>query len=111
MWDLGKLLGMPPVAQAWVLMRIPSRTGDIPVALRTGACLVVQPVGRLTPLPAGLFQARPGAIPAAFDARAVRGLPSSAHVGVWLDPSRLLGGRDLEASQRALEDETKARRG
>src|SRR5262245_10093457 len=50
-WDLGAMLGLPPLGHAWVLLNVPYRGEEVPIALRTGPCLTVQPLAAFTALP------------------------------------------------------------
>jgi hypothetical protein len=101
-WDLSRLLEIPQFAGAFVLLRIPWRGAEVPIALRTGPCLVVRDLPGVAPVPASLFRARRGAIVGAFDASAL-GAPSAGRVaGLEIDPARLLDAADLETSLRTL---------
>jgi hypothetical protein len=101
-WNLGTLLGLPPLGAAWVLLRLPYGDRELPIALNTGACLVVQALPPATALPPGAFRARPGAIAGAFATVGMRGRATQAALGLWLDPTRLLTADELAASVSAL---------
>jgi len=101
-WNLGTLLGLPPLGTAWVLLRIPFRGSELPIALHTGACLVVQPLPPALALPPGAFRARPHAISGAFASTRVRGRAPASPVGLWIDPSRLFTDDELAAAASAL---------
>jgi hypothetical protein len=101
-WNLGTLLELPPLADAWALLRVPHGGHDLPIALSMGTCLVVQRLPKATPLPAGAFRARAGALSGAFATVGVRGRATTAALGVWLDPSRLFSDDELAACARAL---------
>lgn len=96
-WDLGQLLGVEPTDASWVLLRVAYGGRTVAIALRTGACLMVQPLRPETSLPGTIFRARGRAFPAAFDAAAVQGnMPTL--FGVWLDPLHLLTAQELRLS-------------
>jgi hypothetical protein len=111
-WNLGSLLELPPVSTAWVLMRIPVPRGGEPdpgppvaIALRTGPCLVVQPMPAAAALPPGLFRARGEGIVSAFATSQLRGKRPEAALGLSLDPTRLLAHAELERSRAAVAAE------
>ena len=93
-WNLGERLGLPPVKDAWVLLSIPHASAQIPIALATGTCLVVQPLPEHVVLPQGLFKERRGAIAGVF-------VPEASHAaacGVELDIPLLWSASELDAS-------------
>jgi hypothetical protein len=109
-WDLGDLFGLAPLASAWVLLAVPYEGGRLPIALRTGPCLVVQKVRPELSLPVAAFRARGRAFLGAFDAAAV--VADKLDVGTFgvvIDPSRLLTATEL-ASSAALLSEAAASR-
>jgi hypothetical protein len=104
-WNLGTMLDLPPVTTAWVLLRVPvpgEAEAEVPLAVRTGTCFVVQPVAASVPLPAGLFRARGAGITGAFATSVLGGKPLEAAVGVCLDPPRLWTPGELGSSRAAL---------
>jgi hypothetical protein len=111
-WNLGTMLDLPPVTTAWVLLRVPAppipgTSGDlprtlVPLAVRTGACLMVQTVVAAVPLPAGLFRARGAGITGAFATSALRGKRLEASIGICLDPASLWTSAELFSSRAAL---------
>jgi hypothetical protein len=102
-WDLGSMLGLSPVARAWLLLRVPHAGGELPIALRTGACLVVRELGGLTALPAGMFTLRAHALGRAFAVERVA--PGRGRsVGLYLDVPRLWAESELAASAAALAE-------
>jgi hypothetical protein len=111
-WNLGTMLELPPVTTAWVLLRVPAPPlpggvsdlpgAVVPLAVRTGTCLMVQPVQVSAPLPPGLFRARGAGITGAFATSALRGKRLEAAVGICLDPSRLWTPGELGSSRAAL---------
>jgi len=102
-WDLGLLLEDVPLMTAWVLLQIPYGKGELSLALRTGACQLVDALpSRSTSLPPGLFRARPRAFPALLSTGSLKGQLASARVALQLDPLALWSPRELEASQVAV---------
>ncbi len=99
-WDLGALLELPHLKHAWILMRVPVQGYEVPVALATGACRIVQPLSQTAPLPPGMFRARRSALWAAFEAP--KRLEDDGRVGLCLDPLRLWTSEELSRSQDAL---------
>jgi hypothetical protein len=100
-WDLGGMLGLPPLGHAWVLLDVPYGGEEIPIVLRTGPCLTVQPLAAFTALPDGLFRARRGMLPAAFPAGEVKGR-TDALFGLCVDPPRAWTSTELEKSVRSI---------
>jgi hypothetical protein len=107
-WNLGTMFDLPPVTSAWVLLQVPAPSlagpGTIllPLAVRTGPCLMVQTVQASVPLPAGLFRARGAGIRGAFATATLPGKRLEAAVGVCLDPTRLWTAGELASSRAAL---------
>jgi hypothetical protein len=102
-WNLGTLLGMPPLAVAWVLLQVPADPEPVAIALRTGPCLIVQPMPETAPLPAALFRARGAGIAGAFPTARLRGKPLPAALGLALDPLRLWSPEELAGSRAAVD--------
>jgi hypothetical protein len=100
-WDLGQMLEMPALSNAWMLLKLPRGDSEVPLALRTGACLAVHPVRKSVPLPPGLFKARRGAFSSAFDGVQV-GTSAPSLVGLCLEPDSLWTTAELEASLAAI---------
>ncbi|HYQ01848.1 MAG TPA: hypothetical protein VER96_24410 [Polyangiaceae bacterium] len=96
--NLGALLDLPPLNEAWVLLRVPHAFSRVPLALRTGACLVVREVRVEAPLPPGLFRARGEAMLGAFVADASRGFSGGALYGLMLDVTQLWTRAELDAA-------------
>jgi len=101
-WNLGTLLGLPPLSVAWVLLRVPSPAGPVAIALRTGPCLMVQLAPPAVPLPPGVARARPGAISSAFATASLPGNRLESPLGLCLDLQRLWSEAELEASRAAV---------
>ena len=101
-YNLGTLLGLAPLDGAWLLMRVPHKQDEIPIALHTGTCLVVQHLAPGVAFPGGVFRARAGAIVSAFPARSIKGRVA-AEIAFWLDPARLWSDDELAGAAAALE--------
>ena len=100
-WDLAELLGLELEPRAWVLMNLPHRGKTVPIALRTGACLVVDVLGPTLPVPPGIFRARRAAFPAGFDVTRRR-KTSQAVVGLCFDPSGLFTHQELDSADERM---------
>ena len=107
-WNLGELLQLGPLGDAWVLLHVPHRGATVPIALQTGVCLSVQPLATRFPLPPGLFHARPAALWAAFLAHEVRA-GQAGLVGLHFDPARAWTAAELDQSASAVTSTTPAR--
>ncbi len=101
-WNLGTLLRLPPVSAAWVLLRIGAGPDPVPIALRTGPCLIVQPMPPSAPLPPTLFKERGAGIVGAFSTAQLRGKPVAPTMGLNLDPARFWSEAELAASRAAV---------
>ncbi len=101
-WNLGTLLGMPPVSTAWVLLSVGTGAELVPIALRTGPCLIVQPTPAAAPLPPALFRERGPGIVGAFSTRELRGKPVAPTMGLCLDPQGLWSAAELAGSRAAV---------
>jgi hypothetical protein len=102
-WNLGRLLELPPLSTAWVLLRIPHEGADLPLALNTGRCLLVGSLGRhVTSIPPGLFRDRHSALWGTFPTGEVSGARLGGVMGLCLDPLRLWHGPELASSASAL---------
>jgi hypothetical protein len=106
-WNLGTMLELPPLSAAWVLLRLPGTGGPAGIALRTGPCLVVQPMPPMIRLPAGVMRKRGAGITGAFATSALRGKQPEAPLGLCLDPLHLFSPDEL-ASSRAAQDAANA---
>jgi hypothetical protein len=106
-WDLSLLLAVAPASRAFLLLRIAHGDHEIPIALRTGPCLFVEPLRTLTPVPQGVFRSRRGAIAGAFavGSRTGGSVKTAAKLGLYLDPRHLWTSDDLDTSRRTLERE------
>lgn len=103
-WDLGRMLGLGPLAASWVLARIPFLGGVVPMALRTGPCLAVQALSGSTPLPLGTFRARRQALARAFLAADVGVELKDAPVGTLLSLAKLWTPSEVEISASAVSE-------
>lgn len=99
-WELGKLLALADPPAAWVILE----TGDEPdaprIALGTGPCIAVSSHGDISPLPPGVVSAPPAAVLGVFitdPALRERGI---GHLGVRIDPVRLIGASAIAAARR-----------
>ena len=110
------MLGLPPVSTAWVLLQAGPGAEPVPIALRTGPCLIVQPMPAAAPLPAALFRDRGAGIVGAFSAAQLRGRPVAASDGAvprsrsgsgasrsW--PARGRGGRRCAPTRAGSRDQ------
>jgi hypothetical protein len=103
-WNLGTMLELPPLTMAWVLLRIPMPAGNpVAIALRTGHCLMVQPIPPAVALPAGVARRRGAGLVGAFGAAGLRGKRVDARLGLCLDPTRLWTTAELEGSRAAVD--------
>ena len=100
-WDLGEILGLGPLASAWVMLDVPHRDKTLRVALRTGACLVVEGLPRTVEIPRGVLVSRKGAVRGAFGATQRHG---GALFGLLLDPARLFTSIELEDAAALLRN-------
>ncbi len=113
-WDLGLMLGLGPQSAAQVLLRLPFRAGAVALALRTGPCVAVKRLPKASPLPGGIFRARPGAVLGVFEAAKALGKPDEALLGYLLEPTALWTEEELQVcaaladSRRAPEDTGRA---
>ena len=102
-WDLGALFGLGLLASAWVLLGIPYEGGRLPIALRTGPCIVVKKVRAEMSLPVLAFRARGKAFLGAFDASALIAEKLAVGAfGVVIDPTALLDRPELAASASSI---------
>ncbi len=100
-WDLGALLGAPPSARAWVLLRFTAGDRALPLALGVDACLSVGalPAAPLGWLPGCLLPERPLAVTAAFATGALPArLRAVAALGLVLDLGALWTPAELRLS-------------
>jgi hypothetical protein len=101
-WNLGTMLGLPPVSTAWVLLQVNHGAELVPIALRTGPCLIVQPMPASSPLPPALFRERGPGIVGAFSTGQLRGRPMALTMGLCLDPQRFWSEQELAGSRAAV---------
>lgn len=103
--NLGTLLGTPQLGQAWVLLRVPVANGVVPIALRTGPCLMVRQVAIEAPLLPGLFERRGAAVLGAFTAGTQRGFAEQIAYGLVLALHQLWEPRELEHLRKLVSSE------
>ncbi|MBK6694666.1 MAG: hypothetical protein IPG50_21015 [Myxococcales bacterium] len=104
-WQLGALLELDIPQIAWVLLRVPHLGSEVPMAVGTGECLFVAPLGATIPLPPGVFRIRPQALSHGFPSSQLgdrAGPGTQSAVGLVLDPSRLWTTSELSASAAIL---------
>ena len=129
-FDLGLLVGLPKLREAWVLARWTHRGKDVVVAFSTGRCLFVQPLPKVTRLPRQLFTSRRGGIVGVFSATSVRTGREAREgnqaregnearegdegregdelpAGILLDPRRLIPEEELERAVKQLGSKTR----
>jgi hypothetical protein len=93
--DLGVLLEVPGDVSAWVLVDVLGPGGNVPLALRTGRCLMVDRLPPLFRVPEGLFRSRGRAFPAAFHVTGIASRGSASAMGLCVDPFALFGVQEL----------------
>jgi hypothetical protein len=104
-WDLGRLIGLPSVRVAYLLVRQPHGGRTVRLALRTDRCLHVGrlPGARLLPLPPGLARARPGLVRGAFPMEPLKlRQQGETPVGLDLDFARLWEASEIAFAQELL---------
>lgn len=101
-WQMSSVLELPIDHVAWVLLRVPHLGSEIPMALATGECLFVAPLGATILLPPGVFRIRPQALSHAFPTVQLGGRAGDTTVGLVLDPARLWTTSELSASAAIL---------
>jgi hypothetical protein len=102
-FNLGTLLGMPPLTSAWVFLNVPVMGVLVPIALQTGACLFVRTIVVEAPLPVGLFALRGAAMRGAFVAGTQLGLDNTLPYGLVLAIERLWTDKELHMAKSRLE--------
>lgn len=100
--NLGPLLELPLLADAWVLLHLPTTNGSVPIALRTGPCLVVRDVAVEAPLSPTLFKYRGEAVAGAFVAGQLRGYADDTLYGLVLNAHKLWTAQELAQLQDAV---------
>jgi hypothetical protein len=101
-WDLARLLGLPEVGTAFVLLRGAGSRGSLPLALRTGPCVNVSGLSAVAVrLPEDLFHARTAALRAVFPIE-VREGEGGSRVGYELALDDLWSPAELAFSEATL---------
>jgi hypothetical protein len=101
-WNLGRMVELPVVKGAWILLRLTHEGAELPMALGVGRCLFVGPQRQATALPPGAFKDRRSALWATFPTAAVSDRLGEAQMGFCLDPLRLWKRTELEQSAAAI---------
>lgn len=101
-WQMSSLLELGIGHVAWVLLRVPHLGSEIPMALGTGECLFVAPLGATIPLPPGVFRIRPQALSHGFPTVQLGERAGDTTVGLVFDPARLWTTTELSASAAIL---------
>lgn len=99
-WELSALIGLDDPPAAWLVLTTSDEPGAPRIALGTGPCVAVAAHDALSALPAGVVNAPSAAVLGVFltdPALRERGL---GHLGVRLDPLRLIGASALAAARR-----------
>lgn len=100
-WNLGKMLAVGPLNEAWVLLRVSHGGAELPLALGVGPCLRVSAIPEVSPIPPGVFKERHGALWGTFPTEAI-GRLGPVLMGLCLDPLRLWTQAELDQSAAAL---------
>jgi hypothetical protein len=98
-WDLGLLCGMSPQRVAWVLVSVPYKGENLPIALATGQCLIMDFIAFTASAPRNLITQRGEALYKMFQ---VPARVAGTRVGVMLDVPKLLQPKELAAAAKAL---------
>lgn len=102
-WDLARLLGLPEVRTAFVLLRQADSRRSLPLALRTGPCVNVSDLSSAAVrLPENLFRERGAALRAVFPLDGGRADSAGTPVGFELSLDRLWSPAELEFAQATL---------
>jgi hypothetical protein len=96
------MIELPSLVDAWVFLSIPHGRGSVPLALRTGPCLVVGQLPEISALPSAIFRARPGAFAAGFPIESILFRSGGWAVGLLLDPRALFTDAELDMSLESL---------
>jgi hypothetical protein len=99
-WDLGKLLGFTEPPAAWLVMTTSDEPGAPRIALGTGPCVAVASHDGVSPLPPGVVSAPVAAVLGVFVTDAALRERGAGHLGVRIDPMRLIGSTVLAAARR-----------
>ncbi|HEY0479649.1 MAG TPA: hypothetical protein VGD37_19150 [Kofleriaceae bacterium] len=99
-WDLGKLLGFSEPPAAWLIMATGDEPGAPEIAVGTGPCISVSSHHGISPLPPGVIAAPFAAVAGVFATDAVLRERGAGHLGLRVDPLRLIGAPALAAARR-----------
>ena len=100
-WDLGHMLELPSLTQAWILLSVPHRGTDVPLALRTGRYRLSKLPRLEVALPEALFRQRRAAFRTAFVIDEAPGSDSPL-IGLGLNTAALWTKEELDASSSRL---------
>jgi len=99
-WDMGRLLGFSAPPVAWLIMTTTDEPGAPEIALGTGPCVAVAAHDTLSSLPAGVVTGPPASVLGVFPTDAALRERGIGHLGVRLDPMRLIGTSAIAAARR-----------
>ena len=99
-WDLGKLLGFTDPPEAWLIMTTSDEPDAPTIALGTGPCVAVASHDGVSPLPVGVVSAPLWAIVGVFVTDPALRERGVGHLGIRVDPLRLIGSSGLAAARR-----------
>jgi hypothetical protein len=99
-WNLGKLLGFSEPPAAWLIMATGDEPGAPEIAVGTGPCIAVSSHDALSLLPPGVIAAPFAAVTGVFATDAALRERGAGHLGVQIDPMRLIGAPALAAARR-----------
>ena len=100
-WDLGQMLELAPLTNAWAVLDVDHDGTKVSIALRTGVCALVVEIRAEASLPGRIFRSRARAFPAAFATESFD--PTQlALFGLWTDPAHLFTSDELVLSRDAI---------
>lgn len=99
-WDLGELLGLSEPRAAWLVIATSDEPSASTIALSTGPCMAVASHDELSALPPGVVSAPAEAVLGVFATDATLRERGAGHLGVRVDPMRLIGAAALALAER-----------
>jgi hypothetical protein len=99
-WNLGKLLGFSEPPAAWLVMTMGDEPGAQRIALGTGPCIAISAHGHVSSLPAGVVSVSSAAVVGVFVTDQLLRDRGVGHLGVRVDPLRLIGSTELATALR-----------
>ena len=99
-WNLGELLGIAEAPAAWLVMTTSDEPNASTIALGTGPCMAVASHDELSALPPGVVSAPAAAVLGVFATDANLRERGAGHLGMRVDPMRLIGASALAIAQR-----------